>query len=66
MQYESAGDEYVGHSVCGQVRLGKRFAESCPYFDFSDCREAEKEERHKELDEWIQCRMPEQCSSEMY
>ena len=30
MRYESAGDEYVGRSVCGQVWLGKRFAESSP------------------------------------
>ncbi len=66
MRYESAGDEYVGRSVCGRVRLGKRFAESCPYFDFSNCGESEKEERHKKIDDWIQCRMPELCSTETF
>jgi len=66
MRYESTGDEYVGRSVCGRVRIGKRFAESCPYFVFSDYQEAEKEERHKELDKWIACRMPEQCNPETF
>ncbi len=49
-----------------QVQLGKRFAESCPYFDFSDCGESEKEARHKKIDDWIQCRMPELCSTETF
>jgi hypothetical protein len=66
IRYESVGDEYVGCSVCGGVLIGKRFAESCPYFDFSDCQEAEKEERHKQLDKWIACRMSEQCNPETF
>ena len=32
----------------------------------SECGEAKKEERHKELDEWIACRIPERCCPETF
>jgi hypothetical protein len=54
MRYESAGDELVGRSVCGSAQLGKKFAKSFPYFDFSDSVEAEKALRKQELDDWIE------------
>ena len=66
MRYESAGDEFVGRSVCGRARLGKRFAESCPYFDFSDCDEAVKALRMQELDDWIEARLPRDCDAEFF
>jgi hypothetical protein len=66
MRYESAGDEFVGRSVCGRARLGKRFAESCPYFDFSDCDKAVKALRMQELDDWIEARLPRDCEAKFF
>ncbi|KAL3769767.1 hypothetical protein ACHAWO_011295 [Cyclotella atomus] len=35
IRFEAVGDQYVGRSVSGRDRLTEDFAESCPYFDFS-------------------------------
>lgn len=58
IRFESAGDMYVGKSVCGRDRMGEEFAESCPYFDFSDYEPGEKERHHQIIDAWIRSRMP--------
>lgn len=58
IRFESAGDMFVGKSVCGRDRMGEEFAESCPYFDFSEYGPAEKERRHQTVDAWIRSRMP--------
>ena len=58
IRFESAGDMYVGKSVCGRDRMGEEFAESCPYFDFTHCELGEKERRHQIIDAWIRSRMP--------
>jgi hypothetical protein len=57
IRFESAGDMYVGKSVCGRDRMGEEFAESCPYFDFSDYEPGEKERHHQIIDAWIRSRM---------
>lgn len=55
---KSAGDQWVCRSVSGQRHLmSKRFAESCPYFDFSECEETEKMRFEHALDEWIKAQM---------
>jgi hypothetical protein len=59
IKYESAGDQYVGRCVSGRNRLNKRFAESLPYFDFSDLSAVDKERKMREQDSWIKQRMPE-------
>lgn len=60
IKYEAAGDQYVGRCVSGRNRLGKRFAESLPYFDFSESGTLEKEVMIRTLDNWIsKTRMPE-------
>lgn len=61
-----ARNENVSHSVCGPDFIGKRFAKSCPYFDSSQYEEAYKEERYKELDQWIHSMMLESCSPETF
>jgi hypothetical protein len=60
IRYEAAGDMYVGRSVCGRHRLEKEFAESIPYFDFSEFSGEDKEEKRREVDAWIRERMPEE------
>lgn len=45
--------------VSGRKRLNKRFAESIPYFDFSEYDALEKELKMRRLDCWIKERMPE-------
>jgi len=57
IKWESAGDQYVGRCVSGRKRLDKSFAESIPYFDFSDYGMLEKEVKMRELDQWIKDRM---------
>jgi hypothetical protein len=59
IKYESAGDQYVGRCVSGRNRLGKRFAESIPYFDFSEQPAIVKEQMMREQDIWIKQRMSE-------
>jgi hypothetical protein len=58
IRYEYAGDEYVGRSLCGKDRLGERFAESPPYWDFSGVDEDEKDRCTRVIDSWIKDRMP--------
>ena len=58
IKYEAAGDQYVGRCVSGHSRLGKGFAESLPYFDFSLFDPIVKEQMTKEVDDWIKARMP--------
>lgn len=58
IRFENAGDMYVGRSVCGRNRLGKDFAESLPYFDFSDDDPHVKAAKHREIDLWMKRRMP--------
>jgi hypothetical protein len=58
IRFENAGDMYVGRSVCGRNRLGKDFAESIPYFDFSDDDPHVKAAKHREIDLWMKRRMP--------
>jgi hypothetical protein len=53
IQFKSAGGKYIGRSVLGHSWLKDEFAESCPYFNFRECIEDEKE-----TDDWIRCRMP--------
>ena len=43
--------------VSGRKRLDKSFAESIPYFDFSDSGALEKELKMRQLDRWIKDRM---------
>ena len=43
--------------VSGRKRLDKSFAESIPYFDFSDSDALEKELKMRQLDRWIKDRM---------
>jgi hypothetical protein len=52
IRYEAAGDMYVGRSVCGRHRLEKEFAESIPYFDFSEFSGEDKEEKRRE-EKWM-------------
>ena len=59
IKYEDAGDQYVGRCVSGRSRMGRRFAESNAYFDFSDYSWVEKERMLREQDAWIKARMPE-------
>ena len=61
IKHEKAGDQYVGRSVSGRVRLGKRFAESIPYFDFSPFPTVTKETMMRTQDSWIKSRLPEQA-----
>ena len=56
--YENAGDQYAGRSVSRRSRLKKEFAESCPYWDFSDLDDSEKMAALHNLDSWIKSRMP--------
>ena len=58
-----AGDEHVGKVVCGRDRLGVGFAESQPYFDFSDFDGAEYAARHAAVNAWIKARMPVEARS---
>jgi hypothetical protein len=58
IRFEAAGDQYVGRSVSGRDRLSEDFAESCPYFEFSQYEPAEKERRQNLVDGWIRSRMP--------
>jgi hypothetical protein len=58
IRFEAVGDQYVGRSVSGCDRLTEDFAESCPYFDFSQYKPAEKERRRLAVDGWIRRRMP--------
>ena len=53
IRYENAGDQYVGRFVSGHSRLKKEFAESCPYWDFSDLDDSEKMAALHNLDSWI-------------
>lgn len=55
---ENAGDQFVGQCVSGRPRLGKEFAASPPYIDFSDCTRADKELHIANIDAWIIARMP--------
>lgn len=47
----------------GLVRGLQRAVLNC---DFRDCGESEKEGRHKDIDDWIQRRMPELCNTEAF
>lgn len=58
IRFESAGDQYVGKSVSGRARLTEAFAESNPYFDFSEYEPDERERRHGAVNSWIRSRMP--------
>ena len=53
IRYEYAGDKYVGRSVCRRGRLGERFVESPPYWDFSEVDEDEKDRHMLVVDSWI-------------
>lgn len=57
IKFEAAGDQYVGRCVSGRSRLSKTFAESLPYFDFSEFPQVAKERMMREQDEWIKERM---------
>ena len=41
LQFEKAGDQYLGRVVCGLDVNDVKFAVSPPYFDFDDDRPAE-------------------------
>lgn len=58
IKYEAAGDLYVGRCVSGRDRFKKEFAESLPYFDFSNFDSIERESKNRSLDKWIKDRMP--------
>ena len=59
IKHENAGDQYVGRCVSGRKRMDSRFAESIPYFDFSEFPSTQKETMNRVLDNWIKSRMPE-------
>ena len=64
IKYKGAGDQYVGRCVSGRNRLGKGFAESLPYFDFSHLDSAQKGLKRREVDQWVKPRMPGDTSNE--
>ena len=51
IKYKGAGDQYVGRCVSGRNRLGKGFAESLPYFDFSHRDSVQKGLKRREVDQ---------------
>ena len=51
---EAAGDQYVGRAVSGRNRLGREFAESSPYWDFSDFPPDQKARMETEADRFIE------------
>ncbi len=63
IKHENAGDQFVGKCVSGRSRLSKEFAASQAYFDFSSLTRPEKERNEREVDCWIQSRMPEAARS---
>jgi len=58
IKYEATGDQYVERCGSSYSRLGKGFAESIPYLDFSLFDPIVKEQMMKEDDDWIKACMP--------
>ena len=59
IKYENAGDQFVGHAVCGLPIMLKEFAVCFPYFDFTSCEDESEKDRHKfTIDAWIHKRLP--------
>jgi hypothetical protein len=58
IQFEKAGDFFVGRSFCGRERHEQAFVESITYFDFSSDPNANTNKTV--LDNWIRSRMPEE------
>jgi len=58
-----AGDEHVGKMVSGRDRMSVDFAESQPYFDFSEFEGIEYVSRHAAVNAWIKARMPVEARS---
>jgi hypothetical protein len=56
-RYENARDQYVGRYVSDRSRLKKEFAESFPYWDFSELDDSEKTAALHDLDTWIKSQM---------
>jgi hypothetical protein len=57
INFENAGEKFVGQCVSGRSRLSKEFAASPPYFDFINCTRADKKRNIASLDAWIRQRM---------
>ena len=54
LKYESAGDQYVGQCASGKNPLSKRFAASCPYFDYNHIEnESEQLSMKAEINSWL-------------
>ncbi|GFH55956.1 hypothetical protein CTEN210_12433 [Chaetoceros tenuissimus] len=58
---ENAGDQYVGRCASGLNQLDKSFAISPPYFDFSKLSYEDAEKRKKEIDIFLNERLPVSC-----
>ena len=60
LKYEAAGDQYVDRCASGLNQLSKEFAVTPAYFDFfgeiND--EVEREKFKKDLQKWLEIRVP--------
>lgn len=58
-QEGSRGDQYVGRAVSGRNRLGREFAESSLYWDYSEFSLPEKARMEAEVERFIEDRLQE-------
>lgn len=58
IKYEAAGKNYVGRYISEHSRLGKGFADSLHYFDFSLFDPIVKEKMTMKAYDWIKAHMP--------